>query len=76
MDVRHNHPKAEKNEVINSAGRREENRTVVEFVIPKKIGNVELKGEVDLIWAYVVSDSLKAYHSKRDATRVKFFLNV
>lgn len=72
IGVKHNHVKAEKNEVINSAGKREGNKTVVEFVIPRKIGNVELKGEVDVIWAYSASDSLRAYHSKRGATKVKF----
>ncbi|MCX8029563.1 MAG: DOMON domain-containing protein [Brevinematales bacterium] len=72
IGVKHNHPKAEKNEVISSAGKRENNKTTVEFVIPKKIGNLTLQGEVDVIWAYSVSDSIKSYHSKRGATKVKF----
>ncbi|MFN4244700.1 MAG: DOMON domain-containing protein [Brevinematia bacterium] len=71
IGVKHNHVKAEKNEVIKFSGNRDSKTTTLEFVIPRKLIGLELKGKVPVIWAYSSSDSLKTYHSKRG----KFDLN-
>lgn len=72
LGVKHNHVKAEKSSVIEFNGKREGNTTVVEFVLPRKLGEIELKGEVPTIWAYAMSDSIKSYHAKRGSTKVSF----
>lgn len=72
FSVGRNHRKVEKQSIVSFAGKRDEKGTVVEFVIPRKVSNVELVGKVPAIWAYSSSDSVRSYHSKRGSLTIEF----
>ncbi len=61
------------NEVISYFGSIDGSTRVLEFVIPRKLGNVELKGRnFYSIWAYAKNDSLRTHHSRKGNFKINF----
>jgi c-di-GMP-binding flagellar brake protein YcgR len=71
IGVGHGHKTVKEKQVKSFAFSKDNDIVTVEFSIPNKLNNVELKGKISGIWA-ISRDYKFGYHSKRGKLELEF----